>query len=159
MKLYLAGPLFTIAEKNFNTALAYELESRAPWIHVDLPQERAKQFLGTPTQNEDIFADCVESVRNADVIVAVLEGPDIDSGTAVELGLAIANSKPVFGIRTDFRISEERGLNLMVAFACTVLFLEPTADIATLAESILDFCTKIERPIGSDQEYMAAIRS
>ena len=141
--IYLAGPLFSAGEKAFNSSLATAITTRAPHVTVVLPQERAKSFLGKPGQNKAIFNDCIEGVLQADVIVAILDGADVDSGTAVELGYALACKKPVVGIRTDFRISEERGMNLMVAFACSKLVIDLEASVASLAETIVDFCQAI----------------
>jgi nucleoside 2-deoxyribosyltransferase len=97
--LYLAGPLFTIAEQNFNTALARFLEKHG--FDVWLPQEHE------PRRNtaRDIFRMDVEALDRADMVVACMDGPDPDSGTAWECGYAYARGTPVVCYRTDFRIS------------------------------------------------------
>ena len=41
----------------------------------------------------------------ADMVVACMDGPDPDSGTAWECGYAYAKGKPIVCFRTDFRIS------------------------------------------------------
>jgi nucleoside 2-deoxyribosyltransferase len=43
------------------------------------------------------------AIRNAKLVLAVLDGVDVDSGTASEIGFAYACGKPIAGIRTDFR--------------------------------------------------------
>ncbi|MCL2141357.1 MAG: nucleoside 2-deoxyribosyltransferase [Methanimicrococcus sp.] len=44
-----------------------------------------------------------------------LDGTDVDSGTAWELGYAYAENKPIIGIRTDFRIHmPNEKVNLMI---------------------------------------------
>lgn len=56
-------------------------------------------------------------VREADGIVAVVNGVPPDEGVMVELGMAIALGKPTFLFRDDFRRatdSEEYPLNLML---------------------------------------------
>jgi len=116
MKLYLAGPLFTLAERQFNERLA-ELVSQATGVEVILPQERAKLFLGKSDGLRLIFKDCLEMVDASDVVLAILDGADADSGTCVELGYAWGRGKPVIGVRTDFRSSEDRGLNSCLMFA------------------------------------------
>ena len=50
---------------------------------------------------EYIFMKCVEGVDASDLVVAVLDGVDVDSGTAWEIGYAYAKGKPVIGLRTD----------------------------------------------------------
>ena len=45
----------------------------------------------------------------------MLDGVDVDSGTAWEIGYAYAKGKPVFGLRTDFRtLGIEGVVNLMI---------------------------------------------
>ncbi len=44
-------------------------------------------------------------IRSCDIVLGVLDGPELDSGTASELGFAAALGKKCFGLRTDFRDS------------------------------------------------------
>jgi nucleoside 2-deoxyribosyltransferase len=138
MKLYLAGPLFTLAEQRFNKHLAESLCKSMSGLDVILPQERAKDLLGKPDGLELVFKDCFAMIDACDAVLAILDGPDADSGTCVELGYAWARSKPVVGIRTDFRISEDRGLNLMVSHVCTVLLLLTSEDLESLSKRICE---------------------
>jgi nucleoside 2-deoxyribosyltransferase len=46
-----------------------------------------------------------EGIRSADIVVAVLDGAEIDSGTASEVGFAAALGKRCYGLRTDLRDS------------------------------------------------------
>ena len=58
-----------------------------------------------------------KDVREADGILAVVNGAPPDEGVMVELGMAIALGKPTFLFRDDFRRvtdSEEYPLNLML---------------------------------------------
>jgi nucleoside 2-deoxyribosyltransferase len=96
MKIYLAGPLFSTAERNFNSELAKLL--RVKRHEVWLPQEFEQRTM-TPKQ---IFAKDVEGIDWADVVVANMDGPDPDSGTCWECGYAY-RIKPVVVFRTDFR--------------------------------------------------------
>jgi len=43
-------------------------------------------------------------IEEADLIIAILDGPDVDSGTAFEVGYASAKEKPVIGFKTDIRV-------------------------------------------------------
>jgi nucleoside 2-deoxyribosyltransferase len=50
---------------------------------------------------------------------AVLDGVDVDSGTAAEIGYAYARGKPILGYRGDFRLSadnEGSTVNLQVEY-------------------------------------------
>jgi len=138
MKLYLAGPLFTLAEQRFNRHLSESLTGLMPDLDVILPQERAKPLLGKPNGLELVFKDCFAMIDACDAVLAILDGADADSGTCVELGYAWARNKPVVGIRTDFRVSEDRGLNLMVSHVCRVLLLRTSDDLESLSREICE---------------------
>ena len=122
-KLYLAGPLFTVAERTFNAELARFLESRG--FEVWLPQENE------PRRNtaKTIFQMDVAALEAADLIVACMDGADPDSGTAWECGYAYAKAKPIVCYRTDFRIcgdSKGAPYNLMLSESATTRFALPS---------------------------------
>ncbi len=97
MKLYLAGPLFTTPEQDWNTALAALLTTAGH--EVFLPQESQ---IPEPTA-EDIFRRDMEGLDWSEAVVAVMDGSDPDSGTAWECGYAYARGKPIVTFRSDFR--------------------------------------------------------
>lgn len=53
--------------------------------------------------NVKVAAKNEKAIRECDVIVAVLDGADVDSGTASEIGFAYALGKRIYGYRGDFR--------------------------------------------------------
>jgi len=115
MKIYLAGPLFSVAERAFNELLADRL--RTAGHKVWLPQESEQR----PMSARQIFEKDVEGVDWAEVVVANMDGPDPDSGTSWECGYAY-RKKPVIVFRTDFRVGDQPGLapfNLMLAESAT----------------------------------------
>ncbi len=72
------------------------------------------------TDIEKYFQADVEALNRADLVVAVLNGTDVDSGTAWEIGYAYSKSIPVIGIVEDTRIWKPRvAINLMIV--CSVL--------------------------------------
>ena len=109
MRIYMAGPLFTAGEKWFNDMLAAAL--RLYHYEVFLPQEEQSE------NAKEIFYSDVEGLRNADVVVTCIDGPDVDSGTAWEIGFAYATAIPVITYKTDFRELSDKGsyANLMIA--------------------------------------------
>jgi len=119
-QVYLAGPLFSVAEQEFNRSLARLLEQGLS-LSIILPQVRALQFSKDPNRDQLVFADCLAMIDASDLVVAILEGADADSGTCVELGYAYARGKPIVGLRTDFRPSEHQGVNLMVSHLCVAI--------------------------------------
>jgi nucleoside 2-deoxyribosyltransferase len=48
-----------------------------------------------------------DSIDGCDALFAVLDGVDVDSGTASEIGYAYAKGKPIVGYRGDFRLSAD----------------------------------------------------
>lgn len=110
MKLYLAGPLFTAAERMFNVHLADELKKYG--YEVFVPQEHEPREK-TPRA---IFNQDLLGLLRSDVIVANLDGPDPDSGTAFEMGYGYALGKRIVSFRTDFRGADDGSspVNLML---------------------------------------------
>ena len=100
MKIYLAGPLFSTAEQEFNSRLKQHLIEYGHGVW--LPQDESDEQTGEKAATE-IFSKDVEGIDWADVVVANMNGPDPDSGTCWECGYAY-RKKPVGIFRTDFRI-------------------------------------------------------
>jgi nucleoside 2-deoxyribosyltransferase len=133
-KLFLSGPLFTVAERDFNAGLARFLEAHE--FEVWLPQERA-----TRGGAKAIFTSCVKGIEWADAVVACMDGPDPDSGTSWEVGYAYAKGKSIVCYRSDFRGSgDTKGApyNLMLSEAATVrVELTPKTAVADLHRLVL----------------------
>jgi nucleoside 2-deoxyribosyltransferase len=121
-KVYLAGPLFSLAEQSFNAELARFLESQG--FEIWLPQEHE------PREHtaRAIFTMDVAAIDWADMVVACMDGPDPDSGTAFECGYTYAKGKPIVCYRTDFRVSADTAgapYNLMLSESATARFEVP----------------------------------
>jgi nucleoside 2-deoxyribosyltransferase len=146
--IYLAGPPFTQAERIWNRELAGALESAIPGAEIILPQARAAKFIraGKPSFKA-IAGDCIESIQRADLIVAILDGADADSGTCWECGYAHALGKPIVGVRTDLRASEDDGLNAMLRENCsTLIALAATSEgVAQLSKKIATAVARLRR--------------
>lgn len=111
--VYLAAPLFSEAECDFNRKLKGELHSLG--FKVFLPQEDSNNVHDKTNRQKIIFNKNLTGIENSDLIVAVIDGADVDSGTAWEIGYAFAKGKPVIGLRTDFRtLGIEGTVNLMI---------------------------------------------
>lgn len=120
-KVYVAGPVFSFAERMFNNTLVKLLSELLTDAEFLLPQNYSASIVEQEDFLEKVFNYCVSSVDEADALLCILDGPDVDSGTSIELGYAYARNKPILGIRTDFRSSEDRGVNLMVSGVCNQL--------------------------------------
>jgi nucleoside 2-deoxyribosyltransferase len=124
MRVYFAGPLFTLAEREWNKRIAEGL--RALGHTVFLPQEEEpRQLTGSA-----IFEMDVSGILDSDVVVAIMDGSDPDSGTCWEVGFAAGKAIPVLNVRTDFRGGGEgdfgRQYNLMPAEAAWEVIYRPS---------------------------------
>lgn len=113
-KIYLAGPLFCQGEKDFNLAIAKMFESEG--YSVFLPQRdgyEAAEMVDKDEQEKTklIFDEDVSEILKADILVMVLDSRVPDDGACVELGIAYANKKRCYGLKTDVR-SIEIGMDL-----------------------------------------------
>lgn len=131
--IYLASPLgFAASTRGFMAELIAELSSVVrvvnPWddtsfsaeferVHAlkDIDERRTGFHainLGIGGKNETL-------IRSVDMLAGVLDGVDVDSGTAAEMGFAYGLGKPVFGLRTDWRVTgdnEAAGVNLQLRY-------------------------------------------
>jgi nucleoside 2-deoxyribosyltransferase len=111
--VYLAAPLFSEAECDFNRKLRDLIISEG--FQVFLPQEDSNNIHIEKKRQEIIFNKNLAALDSSDIIVAVLDGADVDSGTAWEIGYAYSKGKPVLGLKTDFRtLGIEGTVNLMI---------------------------------------------
>ena len=123
MRIYLAGPLFTAAERTFNKALADALRARGHLVY--LPQEAA----GAEDDAAFIFNACVGGVQQSEVVLGNMDGPDPDSGTCFEVGCAFGYRRIAL-FRTDFRQAADHPdspFNLMLSEAADIVFRLPLA--------------------------------
>ena len=113
-----------------------------------MPQVRAVKFIRNRKPDfQRIVEDCIECLRRADLVVAILDGSDADSGTCWECGYAYALGKPVIGVRTDLRGSEDEGANAMLRRTCAGFVKHPaTAEsLSGLATNIAAQATRIRK--------------
>jgi nucleoside 2-deoxyribosyltransferase len=110
-RCYIASPLgFTEAGRAYYAdvylpALATVVTPVDPWA------------LGDPSSlPADIGRRNAEAINSCTLLAAHLDGQELDSGTAAEVGYAAARGLRCFGLRTDLRESGEPGVavNLQV---------------------------------------------
>jgi nucleoside 2-deoxyribosyltransferase len=118
VKIYFAGPLFTPYERGYIDDCAARLRDEG--FDVFVPHEHELAELHTTAG--EIFAKDWQGLAPADAVLALLDGPMVDDGTACEIGIfyALMQSDPtkhgVVGLLTDLRGTrgESNGLNLFV---------------------------------------------
>ena len=125
-KVYFAAPLFSQSEKDYNLELTKVLEDHG--YQVFLPQRDGFLYTELEGKTEEertrvIFEKDRDEVLNADVLLFLLDGRVPDEGACVELGIAYANGKRCYGVKTDVRSEEiDMDLNPMIAGCFTKLF-------------------------------------
>jgi nucleoside 2-deoxyribosyltransferase len=116
MQIFLAAPLFSESEREFNGKVAKDL--REGGFDVWMAQEEPSIKEGSHHEKKKIYEKDISALRKSDVAVAVLDGVEVDSGVAFEMGFAKALGKPIIGLKTDYRtfsLMEEVNLMLEVS--------------------------------------------
>ena len=158
MKIYLAGPLgFSEAGREFhNRTLVPKLRALGhfildPWKLTEKTKIDAVMRLAYGPKRRDAWrrlnpimgANNRAAIDKADSVVAVLDGVDVDSGTAAEIGYAFAKGKPILGYRGDFRLSadnEGSTVNLQVEY----FIRESGGDIVTSVAGLAPALKRLE---------------
>jgi len=102
VKVYIAGPLYNESERLFNEKIAAICEG------LDCGTFLPHRDVGLQNDSNgfSIYKKDLKGIINSDIIVANLNGCDVDSGTAWELGYGYAHHKYLIGVHTDMRVSE-----------------------------------------------------
>lgn len=133
-KIYVASPLgfseagrFFMYEKLIPLIESKGFQVLDPWKLT--PQDEIDKVLSIPygqerklawtSLDQKIGRRNAEAINESNGITAVLDGVDVDSGTASEIGYGAALRKPVLGYKGDFRVtSDNEGtlINLQVDY-------------------------------------------
>lgn len=132
MKIYLAAPLFTSAERAWNKQLEQLLLQAGHEVFLPQEQEFSKRTA------KAIFEADRAGLDEADAVVAIMDGPDPDSGTSWECGYAYGK-KPIILLRTDFRSSGDPQIgpfNAMLLGSADLFFHLPFATAREVADTL-----------------------
>ena len=104
MKGYLANGLFGLGDRLLNSLIASELRKEIEEIDLYLPQENNE------INDKSSYADSIaiakadmDKLIESDFLIAVIDGVEIDSGVAAEIGTFYMTGKPIFALYTDIR--------------------------------------------------------
>ena len=128
--VYVAGPLgFSAATRPVHDGVLVPALRRAgfevldPWaggaeiVAALAIVEHDERLDALRRANDAVGRANAEMIETGDGVFAVLDGPDVDSGTAAEIGYAAALGRPVVGWRSDVRDSGDNAaavVNLQV---------------------------------------------
>jgi len=113
MKIYIAGPLHTEGERILLEKI--DVICKELGFETYLPH-RDGQLLAKDRSNlKQIFERDCEGVDKCSIVIAVLNGFDVDSGTSWEMGCAFSKEKPIIGYINHILISDpQKQLNPMI---------------------------------------------
>jgi len=107
-RIYIAGPLFSKAEREYNEHLSEYLENLG--FETFLPQRdghKLSELLANGTAKsfamEKIFKRDINELQKSDVVIFVMDGRVPDEGACVEVGYTYALGKECVGLKTDPR--------------------------------------------------------
>lgn len=125
-QIYIAAPLFNDREREYNKLIRDSLVSE---FNVFLPQEDGllledlvRTGMDTELAEKIIYEADISAMKESDIIVAVLDGANIDEGVAFELGFCQALQKVCIGLQTDIRRQLPTGNNPMIGQSCIKIF-------------------------------------
>lgn len=158
--VYVASPLgFAASSQDYLARVLAALRENGlecldPWDDVDgkilaelmraeAVESREERVAELAAVDEAIGRRNMEMIERAAGVFAVLDGVDVDSGTASEIGFAAARGLPVVGLRTDWRRTGDNDgvtVNLQVEFFVRLnrgeVFRELEPAAARLAELV-----------------------
>jgi len=101
-RVYLAAPLFSEGQRAYNLSVVRNLRNN--FFDVFLPQETGDDSHTRDKEEQvRIFSENLQALEKSDIVIAIIDGADADSGTAWEMGYAFSQKKQVIALRTDFR--------------------------------------------------------
>jgi len=107
-RIYVAGPLFSEAEKQYNEHLSKCLEDMG--FETFLPQRDGYELSELLANGDSesfamgkIFKRDISEIQKSDIVVFVMDGRVPDDGACVEIGYAYAMGKECIGLKTDPR--------------------------------------------------------
>lgn len=131
MKIYIAGKIRTESEREMLEKINDLCKSLG--FNTFLPHKDiglAKDI----NDAEKIFkGDIEEGFKNADLVIALLDGLHVGAGTAWELGYAYAKGIPAIGLKTDEQISDA----LEYLSAILIASMPITTSFKELKESLI----------------------
>jgi nucleoside 2-deoxyribosyltransferase len=142
-RCYVASPLgFTEAGRDWYArvylpALAEVVEPVDPWGLTDAAEVAAAAGEGREAELcREIGRRNTAALRTCTILVALLEGQELDAGTVAELGYGAALGLCCLGLRTDLRQTGESGVRVNLQVETFVL--DSGGQIAGSLEELLD---------------------
>lgn len=102
-KGYLANGLFTIGDRLVNTFISQAARYNLKDLELFVPQEQPFNDKSTYADSQTIAQGDVKALMESDFLIAVIDGIEIDSGVAAEIGMFYTTGKPIYALYSDVR--------------------------------------------------------
>lgn len=103
MKGYLANGLFSLGDRLTNQLIAARTRFVVPGVDLFVPQEQEINEKSSFADSRAIAKADSKALLESDFMIAVIDGAEIDSGVAAEIGMFSTTGKPIFALFTDIR--------------------------------------------------------
>lgn len=115
--IYIAAPLFSEMEKNYIDKIVHIISQKLELNQYNDFYVPHRDNIGMI--DSDIYDKNIKYLNNCTIMIAILDGKDVDAGTAFKIGYFESQNKIVLGLLTDKRSYEENGelnlkLNIMI---------------------------------------------
>lgn len=114
--------LKTLSETNFSLLDPWSLTDIALINKTNTLPSGVQKIIALQKINQLIAKNNQKAIDKCALILAILDGTDVDSGTSAEIGYAFAKKKKIIGLRTDLRLSGDNHgaqINLQVEYFIT----------------------------------------
>lgn len=106
--MYLANGLFTMGDRIVNDFLASELRTKYKMVtgeelELFVPQEQGINDKSSYADSVTIARMDTEALMDSDILVAVIDGVEIDSGVSAEIGMFSTTGNPIYALYSDIR--------------------------------------------------------
>lgn len=154
MRLYIAGPLFTPYHRAFHAANVRLFREAGHDCFV--PQEQEHNIRQSQNVPSEIFSVDLGGLTKANAVVALLDDPDVSSGTACEMGIFYAlalhdaTKIGILGLMTDDRPRRRNNSNVgeSINFFTLGCVLK-TGKVYSSAEAVLEHLERWQRQLDS----------
>jgi len=112
--IYIAGPLYTEGDR----FLLEKIDNicKQAGFNTYLPHRDGGLFIRCEESSRKFFINDLEKLDEISIIIVVLNGSDVDSGTSWEIGYSFSKNKIIIGYIEDSRIYEyNKQLNPMIS--------------------------------------------
>lgn len=163
MKAYLANGLFSLGDRYVNEQLAKAIRQAVPGIELYVPQENDAINDKTAYADSTSIAEAdLSMLQQSDVLIAVLDGVEIDSGVAAEIGAFSMLNRPIVGLFTDVRQQgrdNEKKIHALIADGVENQFVYRNLFVVGLIKRYGVIATSIEEAVKALQSYELKVKA